>query len=179
METNPKKPSVDLVNKVEQELEQKRRAARQAMEGPEWTAKREHEEKEKKVSETRGQVEKRLKEAAQKKETLELEWVKADDRRKIINDQLAPILAREKQIEETESGLELEEAKAVNPQDKQVAEKKRQQTQTERQETERAKWEWQEKLWQLDKVIEVNTTKYRALLDEEDTAKKQLNELHV
>jgi len=179
MDTNIKNPPPDLINKVEQELEEKRLAARQAMEGPEWTAKRESAEKEKKVSETRDQLEKRLKDIGQKKEVLELEWVKADDRRKIINDQLAPILAREKQIEETETTLELEEVKAIAPQDKQTAEKKRQQTQTERQETEKEKWSYQEKLWQIESAIETNTTKYRTLLDEEDAAKKQLNELHA
>ncbi|MEK7208663.1 MAG: hypothetical protein AAB677_00180 [Patescibacteria group bacterium] len=168
-----------MVTDAEKELEQKRLAARQAMEGPEWTAKREREEKEKKISETGEQLKKSLAEIDQKKTAMELEWVKLDDQRKIVRAQLAPILEREKQAESAEASLELEEAKTVLTQDKQVIEKKRQVAQITRQEAEKEKWGYQEKLWQIERVIETNTVKYRALLDQEDEAKKQLNELHV
>src|SRR3989344_3969294 len=106
---------------AEKELEQKRLAARQAMEGPDWTAKREREEGERKNA--------------------------------VAAEQLKKSLA--------------------------VIEKKRQTTQAARQEAEKDKWGYQEKLWQLELVIETNTVKYRALLDREDEAKKQLTELHV
>lgn len=164
---------------AEKELEQKRLAARQAMEGPDWTAKREREEGDKKNAAAAEQLKKSLAEIDQQKTALELEWVKLDDQRKVIRAQLAPVLEREKQAEAMETGLELEEAKTVLAQDKQVIEKKRQTAQAARQEAEKDKWGYQEKLWQLERVIETNTVKYRALLDREDEAKKQLTELHV
>ncbi|MEK7585214.1 MAG: hypothetical protein AAB455_01740 [Patescibacteria group bacterium] len=163
----------------EESLEAKRLEAKAAMEGPEWTAKREREEKVAQVTSERGQVEKSLSDLTRQKEALELEWVRLDDERKIMREKLAPVLERERQTEEAEAKLELEEAKATIPQDKQAVEKKRQVIQATRREVEQEKWVHQEKLWKVENVIETNTVKYRALLDQEDELKKRLNSLAI
>lgn len=163
---------------TEQELTEKRQVARAALEGPDWTAKREREAKEQTAADERSRLEKQLVEIAQAKEKLELDWVRLDDRRQVLKGELTPILEREKQIEETEAKLEIDEAKTNAGKDQLEIEKKRQTIQETRRQTEKDKWVWQEKIWQIDGVIETNTTRYRALLDQEDAAKKRLRELH-
>ncbi|MBI2097815.1 MAG: hypothetical protein HYT46_02710 [Candidatus Vogelbacteria bacterium] len=161
------------------ELEEKRRAAQLAMEGPEWTAKRERETLERQTATEKAKLEQALANLEKQKEALELDWIKLDDERKIIREKLAPILEREKQAEEAEAKLELDEAKAALVKDKQEVEKKRQTIQETRQAAEKEKWVLQEKIWQIESLIEANTVKYRARLDEEDEAKKQLAALHA
>ena len=113
------------------------------------------------------------------KEKLELDWVALDDQRKIINQALAPILAREQTAETEEARLELEEVKAAAPQAKQGVEHERWTAQDNRRKAEQEKWGLQEKLFKLEQVIEVNTQKYRALLDQEEAIQTKLNTLSV
>ncbi|MBI4136404.1 MAG: hypothetical protein HY481_02595 [Candidatus Vogelbacteria bacterium] len=163
----------------EDALETKRLEARTAMEGPEWTAKRELETRERQTTAEKTKLEQLLASLDKQKETLELEWIRLDDQRKIIREKLAPILEREKQAEEAEAKLELDEAKTASPKDKQGIERKRQTIQETRQAAEKDKWALQEQVWQIESVLEANTVKYRALLDQEDEAKKQLTVFHV
>lgn len=163
----------------EDALETKRLEARTAMEGPEWTAKRERETRERQITSEKTRLEQLLANLDKQKETLELEWIKLDDQLQILREKLAPILEREKQAEEAEAKLELDEAKTVLAKDKQEIERKRQTIQETRQAAEKEKWVLQEKVWQIESVIEANIVKYRARLDEEDEAKKQLAALHA
>lgn len=149
------------------------------MEGPEWTAKRERETRERQNAAEQSRLEQLLANLDKQKETLEIEWVRLDDQRKIVREKLAPILERERQAEEAEAKLELDEAKTALVKDKQEVERKRQIIQETRQAAEKEKWVLQEKIWQIESAIEANTVKYRARLDEEDEAKKQAAALHV
>src|SRR3989344_2142658 len=163
----------------EDALETKRLEARTAMEEPEWTAKREHETRERQTTTEKTKLKQLLASLDKQKETLELEWIRLDDQRKIIREQLAPILEREQQAGEAEAKLELDEPKTAPPKDKREIERKRQTIQETRQAAEKDKWALQEQVWQIESVIEANTVKYRALLDQEDEAKKQLAVFHV
>ena len=109
----------------------------------------------------------------------ELDWIALDDQRKIINQALTPILEQERAAETEETRLELEEAKTGLSQPKQGIEKERWATQDKRHQAEQVKWGWQEKLFKIEQAIENNTQKYRALLDQEETAQAKLNALNA
>lgn len=160
-------------------LEEKKEIARQAMEGAEWTAKRENEEKTKKTQAAMADLTKRLAEIHTEKEKLELEWISLDDTRRKIRKVLEPILVEEKKIEEEEANLELEEEKAAIPAEKQVVEKKRWAVQDKRKELEQKKWGDEDKMTKIEKTINENTTRYRQLLDEEDKLQTQIDQLNV
>ena len=160
-------------------FERKREEARAAMEGPEWTEKRERGEREKESRGERVTLELELATIATQKEKLELDWIALDDQRKIIRASLAPILEKEKLAENEEARLELEEAKTGLPQPKQGIEKERWAAQDKRRQAEEEKWGLQEKLFKLEQAIESNTQKYRTLLDQEEAAKTKLNTLQA
>ena len=160
-------------------FERKRQEARKAMEGPEWTEKRERSEREKESQGERATLDHALADFAAQKEKLELDWIALDDQRKIINQALTPILEQERAAETEETRLELEEAKTGLSQPKQGIEKERWATQDKRHQAEQVKWGWQEKLFKIEQAIENNTQKYRALLDQEETAQAKLNALNA
>ncbi|MEK7552559.1 MAG: hypothetical protein AAB505_00400, partial [Patescibacteria group bacterium] len=87
----------------EETFEDKRRAAQLAMEGPDWTAKREQATKEKQTSQEKIVLEEKLKELAGQKEVLELAWIKLDSQRKIIREAVTPIIERHNPAEEAEA----------------------------------------------------------------------------
>ncbi len=178
MDADEVKKAVD-VETPEALFERKRQEARAAMEGPEWTEKRERGEREKQNSSEREALGQELANVVTKKDKLELDWIALDDQRKIIRAALAPILEREKIAEAEEARLELEEAKTGLPQPKQGIEKERWTAQDQRRAAEQEKWGWQEKLFKLEQAIENNTQKYRALLDQEDTSQTKLNALQA
>lgn len=160
-------------------IEDKLQAAKEAMEGPERTAKRAEEEKARSTSEQKGKFEKELAALAKEKEQLEIAWVTFDDQRKAIRLDLNPLLEKEKQIEEAEAKLETEEVTAVVPQTKQAVEKKRWLIQDQRKEVEKTKWGLQEKLWQMEAEIDKNTKHYRELLTQEDKLQEELKKLNA
>ena len=160
-------------------FERKREQARAALEGPEWTEKRERSEREKESQGERVNLERELAEIATQKDKLELDWIALDDQRQVIRAALTPILEREKTAENEEARLELEEAKTGLPQPKQGIEKDRWAAQDKRRQAEQEKWDWQEKLFKLEQTIENNTQKYRTLLDQEEALQAKLNALHA
>ena|SRR3989344_3470878 len=167
------------INSDETSIEEKIQAAREAMEGPERTAKRAQEEKTQVMSSQKSKLNQDLAELNKEKEKLEIAWVTYDDQRKAVRLDLNPLLEKEKQIEEAEAKLETEEATAALPQNKQVVEKKRWLIQDQRQEVEKVKWGLQEKLWQMEAEIEKNTKRYRELLIQEDELQVKLKSLNV
>jgi len=180
MDTDKTKEASETPKETPEVLfERKRREARAAMEGPEWTEKRERNEREKESHGEQIALDRQLAEIATQKEKLELDWIALDDQRKIIRAALAPILEREKTAEEEEARLEIEEAKTGLPQPRQEIEKTRWAAQDKRRSAEQEKWGWQEKLFKIEQAIENNTQKYRGLLDQEDTAQTKLNALQA
>lgn len=159
-------------------LEEKKETARQAMEGAEWTAKREAETHDRAAKEELGQVESKLVGLRQEKEKLELAWIELDDSRRRLRTVIDPLVAEEKKIEAEEATLESEEEKALEG-DKQVVEKKRQATQDKRRETEQKKWLEEDKLKKIEATITENTTHYRQLLDEEDKLQTRVDQLKL
>ena len=160
-------------------FERKRAEARKALEGPEWTEKRERSERDKASETERATLEQQLAGILKEKEKLEIDWVTLDDQRKIINQALAPIMERERATETEEARLEIEELKTGVAQAKQGIEQERWTIQDKRRSAEKEKWNLQEKLFKLEQAIEVNTQKYRVLLDQEGLAQARLNTLSV
>ncbi len=167
-----------VINSDDASIEDKIQAAKEAMEGPERTAKRLEEEKTRTVSEQKNKFEHELATLNKEKEKLELAWVTNDDVRKAIRLDLNPLLEKEKQIEEAEAKLETEEAASSLPQNKQAVEKKRWLIQDQRKEVEKSKWTFQEKLWQVEAEIDKNTKRYRDLLTQEDKIQEELKKLN-
>ncbi len=177
METEPEK--ITPTETPEAVLERKRAEAKRALEGPEWTEKRERSEREKEHQTEKVALESEQVKIVKDKEKLELDWVALDDQRKIINQALAPILERERLAETEEARLEIEEVKTGVPQAKQGIEHERWTAQDKRRRAEEEKWGLQEKLFKLEQAIETNTQKYRALLDQEEVIQAKLNTLSV
>lgn len=157
--------------------ESKREEARVAMQGPEWTAKREQEEKTKELEAEQGALNKRHQEITAEKEQLELLWVDLDDKRKTIRRVLNPILDEEKKTEAEEADLEAEEAGVGVPTEKHKVEEKRWVVQTKRRDIEQKKRAEEEKLTKIEQEIEANTKKYRGFLNEEDQIQTKLAQL--
>lgn len=155
-------------------LQEKLAAAQVAMAGPERVAKHEEDLKRETAKKQKLETEKRLAEINKQKEKFEVDWITLDDKRKEINLNLTPILTDEKTLEEEEAKVELEEARATAPGDKQLAENKRWAAQTKRHQLEEKKWTLQESLKQAEDKIAALTTQYQTLLDEEDKLKQQL-----
>lgn len=162
-------------NDINKKLDQ----ARLAMEGLERTEKRLEEERKQTTQKEQEEIKSKLAELDKNKEVLELDWVKLDDQRQLIKNALKPILEAEKQAEDAEATIELEEAKTTTPQEKTVIEKKRWEAQDKRRQAEKEKWDLQAKLWKIEETIQINTKKYRELLDTEDKLRTRAQELAI
>jgi chromosome segregation ATPase len=156
-----------------------REAARRALEGEERTAKRESAERQQQIQGELSTVNKALADLRRQKEELELAWIDLDGKKKAIRANLNPMLEREKQLEEEEAKLEAEEASTGVPASRHEIEQKRWPLQAERKEIEQKKWVEEEKIIELDRTIEVNTVKYRQLLEEEDKLTAKLKQLQT
>ncbi len=159
--------------------EDAREAARRALEGPEHTAKREQEEKEKVLAAERSVLETKLSEIVAQKEKLELAWIELDNQRKAVRTVLNPLVTQEKKLEEEEATLEQTEAAAADPAERHATEEKRWAIQAERKALEEKKWTEEQKILAIEQTIEANTKQYRALLEEEDRARVKLDQLKL
>ncbi len=157
----------------------RREQARRALEGKEWTNKREVEERAKTIQEQIAVAEKKLAELRQQKEKLELAWVDLDDRKKNIRLILNPLLDEEKKLEAEEVKLEAEEASIGVPESKHALEIKRWPIQEKRKEIEQKKWQEEEKIIAIDQIVESNTKAYRVLLAEEDKLMAESDKLRL
>lgn len=157
----------------------RRDQARRALEGAEWTAKRETTEHTKTVQEQITAAEKELAETRAQKEKLELAWIDLDDQKKAVRAILNPLLDEEKKLETDEAKLETEEASTGVPESRHAVEIKRWPLQEKRKEIEQRKWEQEEKIIAIDKTVEANTKHYRELLESEDRLVATLEKLHL
>ncbi len=157
----------------------RREQARRALEGTDWTNKREVEERAKTIQEQIAVAEKKLAELRQQKEKLELAWVDLDDRKKNIRLILNPLLDEEKKLEAEEVKLEAEEASIGVPESKHALEIKRWPIQEKRKEIEQKKWQEEEKIIAIDQIVESNTKAYRVLLAEEDKLMAESDKLRL
>lgn len=160
-------------------LDDKRAEAQAALAGAEWTAKHEKELKVKSLEGEEAEIEAKLAANNKSKETFELSWIELDNQRRAIRTVLNPLLDEEKKIETQEVDLEAEEAKIGLAADKHKVEEKRWAVQAKRQEIEKQKWAEEEKLAKIEATIQDNTTKYRALLDEEEKLTQRLEQLKL
>lgn len=161
----------------EPSLEEKLRAAKLAMEGPQYTAKREAREHDEIVKAKHEQIENRLAEIAKEKEVLETQWIELDEQRAAIKQALAPLLEEEQKTEEAEATLEEQERSAVTTPERQQIEQHRYEAQTTRRKIEEGKWSLENEIGKFDKQIEENTSKYRVFLDEEEKLHSELSTL--
>jgi hypothetical protein len=157
----------------------RREQARRALEGADWTTKRETEERAKTIQEQITSAENKLAEIRGQKEKLELAWVDLDDRKKSIRLILNPLLDEEKKLEAEETALETEEASIGIPESKHAIEIKRWPLQEKRKEIEQKKWQEEEKIIAIDQSVESNTKAYRSLLEEEDKLMAELDKLRL
>ncbi len=176
-QTTPVMPEATKTANAGPDINQKIEAARVAMEGPERSAKRQQEEKEAEVKQALALLDAEKQKTDKQKETLEIAWVGLDEKRGAIKKELQPILDQEKQVEDEEGQLELEEEKAAAPDQKKLVEKKRWDVQDKRKALEQQKWALQDKLIELEKQIGDNTKRYQTLLDEEDAETTKRNKL--
>lgn len=161
----------------EPSLEEKLQAAKLAMEGPEYTAKREAREREEIVKSQHDKIEARLKEISKQKELLESQWIELDDKRNVIKQALSPLLEEETKAEQAESALEESEKASVVSSDRQKIEQSRYEIQATRRKIEEGKWGLENEITTIEAAIEKNTAEYRVLLDEEDKLHTELTNL--
>jgi hypothetical protein len=158
-------------------INEKLESAKQAMEGPERTAKREREEKAEIAGEQISDLSQKKAELNKQKETFEINWVELDNQRTDLRSKLQPILDAETEAETEEEKIELEEKSSTIPVQKAEVEKKRQEIQEKRKGWEMQKWGLQEKLTRLEEAIAENTKKYQVLLAQEDTLDQEIDSL--
>lgn len=163
--------------KSEPSLDEKLRAAKLAMEGPQYTAKREAREREETVKAKHEKIEARLAQIAGDKEKLEIQWIELDEKRSVIKQALTPLLEEERKAEDAEAALEEQERASVVAPERQQIEQRRYETELTRRKIEEGKWGLENEITQLEKQIEENTTQYRALLDEEENLHTELSTL--
>ncbi|MEK7478003.1 MAG: hypothetical protein AAB645_01380 [Patescibacteria group bacterium] len=160
-------------------LEEKLEAAKVAMEGPERSAKRIHEEKESRVKGEEVQLNTQKAKLDKQKETLELGWIDLDEKRNSVKKDLQPVLDQETKIEEEAKAIEAEEERAALPDQKQLVEKRRWDNEDKRRALEKQKWGWQDKLEKIEKLVEENTKQYQEILDQEEKINAQLSQLET
>lgn len=158
-------------------LEEKLATAKQALAGPELSAKMEHEAKIRALKAERATINTKLENLAQQKEKYELDWVRLDEKKNQIKAALKPLTDKEAELEAKENQLEDKESQMPLPAERQKVEAERWQVASERHQTEEAKWQVENKLLEADKKIDVDTKEYRALLTEEDQLRERLDQI--
>ena len=152
-------------------------SAKLALEGEEWTKKRQEREKESVLVEQQHKLNDRLQEITKLKTDLEIQWVDLDGKRRELKTILDPILKKEEEIEAKEFDIENTERNTGLPKEKEAIEKKRWLIEDERRAAEQEKWGHQEKLWKIEEAVETTTKQYRTLLDEEDKIHLELDKI--
>ena len=152
-------------------------SAKLALEGEEWTKKRQEREKESVLVEQQHKLNDRLQEITKLKTDLEIQWVDLDGKRRELKTILDPILKKEEEIEAKEFDIENTERNTGLPKEKEAIEKKRWLIEDERRAAEQEKWGHQEKLWKIEEAVEATTKQYRTLLDEEDKIHLELDKI--
>lgn len=152
-------------------------SAKLALEGEDWTRKRQEREQGAVLLEERHKLNVRLQEIAKLKTDLELKWVELDGKRRELKTVLDPILKKEEELEAKEFDIENTERNTGLPKEKEAIEKKRWLIEDERRASEKEKWSHQEKLWKVDEAVEETTKQYRALLNEEDKLHTDLDKI--
>lgn len=170
-------PAPSVEPSTTQTLEEKLRAAKLAMEGPQYTAKREARERDEVVKAKHEQIEARLAEIAKEKERLETQWIELDEQRGAIKQALAPLLEEEKKAEDAEAAFEEQERTSVTTSERQQIEQRRYETQATRRKIEEGKWSLENEIAKFDTQIEGNTAQYRVFLDEEEKLHAELSAL--
>lgn len=170
-------PTSNISTNPDMSIEDKLEAAREAMEGPEHTAKREMEEKKAAAEAKIAELDKKVAALNTQKEKYELAWVELDTQRNEIKGKLQPILEAETQTEAEEEKAELEEKSSMVMAEKEQIEKRRQEIQAKRKDLEQQKWQWQDKLAVLEEKIAKNTKEYQGLIEQEDVIKQEIDSL--
>ncbi|OHA57470.1 MAG: hypothetical protein A2114_01575 [Candidatus Vogelbacteria bacterium GWA1_51_14] len=160
-------------------IEEKREEAKRELAGPELAAKMEHEAKVRALKAERATINSKLEELAKQKEQYELEWIKLDEKRKQIKDNLKPITDKESELETKEDQLEEKEDQMPLPAERQKLEGERWQVTSERHQVEEEKWQVENKLMETDKKIDVDTKEYRAVLSKEDKLRERLDQIET
>lgn len=173
----PTAPQDPTAPAAEPSLDEKLRAAKLAMEGPQYTAKREAREHDEVLKAKHEQIDARLAEIAKEKEKLEIQWIELDEQRSAIKQALAPLLEEEQKAEEAETALEEQERTSVVAGERQQIEQRRYEVQATRRKIEEGKWGLENEIGKFDTQIEANTAQYRVFLDEEEKLHAELSTL--
>src|SRR3989344_1057594 len=136
------------------DLDDKLKEARLAMEGTEHAAKREAREKTEAVHSERESIKERLAGISKEKEELELAWITLDEKRASVRQTLMPLIEEEKRIE-----------------------KERYETQKKRRAVEEKKWEIENSFTKEEGGLEATAKAYQKLLDEEESLYGKLDAL--
>ena len=160
-------------------VEEKKELAADAMMGPELAAKRDVEAHVRNLKAEKATIKTRLEEIAKLKEQSELAWVALDEARSKIKETLAPLTAKEDQIETEEKQLEAQEDQTPTPKERRVIEEKILATEDSRRTVEKEKWGIEEKLIGTEDKIAAQTAEYRKILDEEDALFKRLDAIET
>ncbi len=116
----------------------------------------------------------RIAEIAKLKESIEMNWIVLNEKKKEVEKSLAPVLSHERELEEKKHNLETKEASASGP-------AARHQIESERWEIERERRKVEEERWKLEREIETTKrpmrelgAKYQKLLEEEERITEEL-----
>ena len=158
-----------------------------AMEGDAGRQLREQEELRQKELEMRSKLEferdqlnAHLAQVSKQKEYLELEWVKYNNQKQPLEQQLEPIVAEERATEAEERKVEQDEAVAQSTPNTQVAqiqevEARRWATQERRHRAEEQKWAFAKQIETLATSMDSLGVEYRNILAQEDEVKKKIS----
>ncbi len=174
-----------MTDEEKKEIEEKKRQAMLAMEGEEGKRHRENlerkeqeEEIKKRLQEERSALEKEMGDVATQKEKLELKWVELNEIKAPLEKSLEPILAEEVKIEREEDDIEKKEHGAIDPKERQVAEKMRWEVDDRRRSTEKDRWRLEDEIGKIDDIIKANSEKYQSVLAEEEKMQQRLDEIN-
>ena len=174
----------DAQTKEQQELEEKKKQAMLAMEGPEGRAHREtlerkeHEEEiKKRLGDERQALQKKIEELSTGKERLELKWVELNETKAPLEKSLAPVVAEETKVEKEESDIEMKERSTSDPVEKQATEKMRWGADDRRRAIEKERWSIEDEIGKINDIIKTNSEKYQELLAEEEKSQRRLDEI--
>ena len=173
MDDHPKKTT----DAAADDLDDKLKEARLAMEGTEHAAKREAREKTEAVHSERESIKERLAGISKEKEELELAWITLDEKRASVRQTLMPLIEEEKKIEAQEAALEEKERINVVAEERQRIEKERYETQKKRRAVEEKKWEIENSFTKEEGGLEATAKAYQKLLDEEESLYGKLDAL--
>lgn len=116
----------------------------------------------------------RIAEIGKLKESIEMNWIVLNEKKKRIGESLAPVLSRERELEEKKRGIETKEASASGPAARHQIESERWGIERERRKVEEERWKFEQEIEDIKRPMRELGAKYQKLLEEEEHSAREL-----